>query len=1310
MKKIFFISIFIILICLFLLIKIDVTSLVIFPLKKELKEITGLDISIKKIYLRIVPLHIEIENLEFLSNENNRDNFSIKKAKLYLSIYEIFKKEINIKRVSITNSNISLNYEFLKTCINNIENYLSKPSPIPFKVKINSVEIDNFSSTIYKDNLQLTLDNLKARSILKPDPVFKIISNLKIKSPEYPNIDTNIKADFKIKDDRIILNELKIFDIYSLMKTEGNLNFSNFLGEFFVTGKIFLNSLKNFLGIRDNFSGEINLDGKIFFKNARKLVDKIYFDIDFNAKFFLQELMKILKISEKLEGYTEIFNGKLKGYLSDIKITAQAKQKEGNILGIKNQTISTEILYSNGILEFKNGDLTLYGGKAKAYVWITVPKVIEHYVFVEIKKISSSGIFELIKWNPGIAEGAVDGWLLSHGNVFTPKGSFIYFNQGKEPIDVRGRIKFIKGEFESDGEIYKFSSLNFQLNDTNLIANGVLDTKKMLLNFKFQGETKNINEILSPYQNAFSGDAYFNGLLYGKVEDPEIDLNYLSNTLKIDLNYFNNLLNKQSLFIKNLKGYMKYKKNHLVMSFYNSENISISGNINFPKAKNLFDFSLPDYNITFNIKELFTQNLYIEKFNNFIRGKINLSGHIKGIGIIESKIEIDDIFWGKEKIIDKVNALLKYQKNILKITDGVIAYNNQKIYYQGDIDFEGTINISGYSKNFDTLKLLKTYTDKIGAKNIQSAGLKNLNFKISGLYKNLDISLDSELFIKSNSNKIIEGKINLDLIKNTLVIKSTILKTGKLEFKSELENKKWDIKGTFNSTRIDAILSLFSSKLPEDFVLLIDGKFNSSLIDNKINAAINLNRFFTRIYGIGLNNKSPININLKDNNVYFDPITLFGQSTEIIIKGKITDYYDILIEGFTDLRPFKVLFNVDNIKGRANSLVYIYSNRSNPEIAGEVNLENCSLSIRKNIPDMNDINATVTFNENRIIVEKAEGKFAEGNINIGGSIYLKEFDIHTIGLTFNFSNVRWIFSPFSWAYINGEVYLNGTKTNPKLLGTVNVTRGIYSEKIDFIQLAFKSSKDKPIVSKDEWFSNMLLNLKIQGDNFILNNNVAELKLNGDLLLKGTPSNPSLLGWISAKEGFIYFRNNKFQLLRFAVQFSDPQIIRPFLNIYAKTTVSQYNINLNLSGYIDQFNLILSSNPPLSENELINLLVLGQQNGTKNVGIPGTSEATSFVTGQIQGLVEERIKGITGLDLMSVEPGISKTTGSMVPRVTIGKKLLDGKLNVTYSTSTGTTAEHVIKVEYIIRKGMSIVGLRDEIGGISGAVKFRFEFH
>ncbi|MBI5026380.1 MAG: translocation/assembly module TamB domain-containing protein, partial [Nitrospirae bacterium] len=70
---------------------------------------------------------------------------------------------------------------------------------------------------------------------------------------------------------------------------------------------------------------------------------------------------------------------------------------------------------------------------------------------------------------------------------------------------------------------------------------------------------------------------------------------------------------------------------------------------------------------------------------------------------------------------------------------------------------------------------------------------------------------------------------------------------------------------------------------------------------------------------------------------------------------------------------------------------------------------------------------------------------------------------------------------------------------------------------------------------------------------------------------------------------------------------------------------------------------------------------------------------------------------------------TSTLGSVSPRVTVGKRLLGEKIFVTYSTPIGTSEEHILKLEYLINKNLSLVGLRDERGSVGADFKFRFEF-
>lgn len=1308
-KKILILLIISALIIFFIIGKADVSSIFLKPAINELKDILGMEVSIDKVYIHFIPLYFEFKNVTtFNSVTDEKDNFKFKKVKLYIGLTKIFNKEIEIRKAVLYSADFSVKYSTLNRYIENISEYLKKPSKFPLKVKINSLEIENFSGSIYDSDLKLNLKDLYGRVILKGEPDISVLSNIKLISFKYPNIDTNLKASFKIKNQEVILEELKFFDINSLLKASGRINYSNFLGEFVVSSKIFFKSLMKIFGIDREGYGEVNIDGKLIFDKGKKWQDRIRLNLTFNSSFFLEELMQILKVSEKLSGFTES-EGKVEGTISSPQISAKASLKKGNILGVKVDEINTQAFYKDGILEFKNGKVRLYGGVAQAYVWITLPKVIKHYVFIDMDNVSSNGIFEVIHWNPNIAEGTVKGWLISEGENFSPKGSFVYLRKSQKPDDLRGKIEWIKGDFSSINEIYKFSSLEIALSKTMAKASGYIDVHNNHLNIEFIAFSKDINELLIPYQKGIYGDMNIKGRLYGNTENPEIAISFSSEKIHILAHEIEKSIPEHPVTFNHLKGGIVYKKNLLLINNIAGKDISIKGKILFPQAKNMFEITNPIYDILFSAKNIPIRNLYIEGIDKEVNTYISVDGSIKDKGNITGKIIFSPIFFRDNKIIDKLTALIVFDRNFIFIKNLDINNNGNILNASGYVDLRGELNISGKSKAFDITNITKDYVKKLGIHYMEKMNLTNLHFNILGSIKKPTVTVNTGLITKLKNGKKIDGLISLNYEKNHLIAKANITKGILFSLEGFTDKKEWNIAGNFSSARVDPLVGLFINNLPEDLVILIDGKIKASLVNQNLNAQIDLKQIFTRLYGIGLNNKNPVNINIEKGNVYFNPITLLGQSTELTIKGKIVDYFDILIEGSTDLRPLKALFKVDDIKGRASMQVYIYESRKNPEIAGEVDIDNASITLRKDIPSLNNLNAIVSFNENKVVIEKAYGTFSEGNIQMDGTVYLEKFAIKQLALSGKISQVRWIFAPRCWTYLNGQIYLSGSYNQPFLSGQVNIQNGVYTERFDWTKLALKSSSSKTVVTKDSWFNNLRFNLRVQTNNFFVNNNLATVNLNSDMVLKGSIPEPSLIGWINAKDGWIYFRGNKFEISKLFIQFNDPTSIKPYLNISARTSISQYNINLNINGYIDQFNLILSSNPPLSESELLNMLVLGQ-NGVTGKGIPGASEAASFITGQMQEVIEERVRGLTGLDVMTVEPGISKTTGSIGPRVTVGKKLMDGRMTVTYSTTTGTTAEQIIKIEYLVKKGISLVGTKDEIGGLSGAIKFRFEFH
>jgi translocation and assembly module TamB len=281
-------------------------------------------------------------------------------------------------------------------------------------------------------------------------------------------------------------------------------------------------------------------------------------------------------------------------------------------------------------------------------------------------------------------------------------------------------------------------------------------------------------------------------------------------------------------------------------------------------------------------------------------------------------------------------------------------------------------------------------------------------------------------------------------------------------------------------------------------------------------------------------------------------------------------------------------------------------------------------------------------------------------------------------------------------------------------GDIKINRARYKEPLEWRSWIFAPKGIEKPKTEVSAFERAQLNVSIKGsENISIDNNIARapVKIAGEMLVKGTVSKPVLFGRIEATEGYVYFRNNEFKIISVSVDLVDPNRIKPVMNLTAETTVQGYRIRLNLEGQMDRFSLSLSSEPHLEDRDILSLLTSGQI-GKQLKGIEGgvgAGEATSFLTGKIQDVVEERMKTIAGLDRFQVEPYVSSTTGTVGPRVTVSKRLIGEKLFVTYANLLGTTEEQVIKIEYFLGKRVSLVGVRDEKGSLGGDVKFRFEF-
>jgi translocation and assembly module TamB len=346
------------------------------------------------------------------------------------------------------------------------------------------------------------------------------------------------------------------------------------------------------------------------------------------------------------------------------------------------------------------------------------------------------------------------------------------------------------------------------------------------------------------------------------------------------------------------------------------------------------------------------------------------------------------------------------------------------------------------------------------------------------------------------------------------------------------------------------------------------------------------------------------------------------------------------------------------------------------------------------------------------VIEKLSGKTGGGDLELSGVAYLKGFTLKRFYLDAALSNIGMNVSKEFPVNFSGNLLYTGTLLSQTLSGDIRINHAFYREPLEWKSWLLKGkAQDRPR-GEIGAFEKIGLNIKVLGsDNVVINNNVARAALVLDLVLRGTVANPLIFGRAETKTGIVYFRNNEFKILRATADFADPKRINPILNITAETSISNYDIRMNLGGQIEHFDMTLSSTPSLEETEILSLLTTGTL-GKESKGIEGginLSAATSFLSGQLQDIAQERVKSITGIDRIGVESYTSRVTGKSEQRFMVSKRLIGDDLSVTYATSFNAVETSVIRIEYNLGGNVTLIGLKDESGGLGGNIKFRFSF-
>lgn len=1294
----------------------------------ELELATGKKFMAGKIYINLIPLFVEIKDIKALDSDD-RQFLKADRVKGYIGLSGLLNKEVIIRRLVIKGLEANFTKDRIGDIAERVKGYLAQERKTPLKVVVKSVEFSDLVADYTEKDMIIAGKNINAKVLLSDLPNIKLsIGDMKLSGEKMPALSASIDTHITVDREKLDVKTFKMRSYSSEINVSGQTNVNGKGGYLNAGIEIFVQSVKKMFNLKQKGDGMVTASGRIKIEDIGAGLSGVILDnVKVKGELFIETLMELLKVKDKIEGFVNI-EGEISGPLNRINAKAAVKLRNGNLFGVDVDSLKCNIAYKDKVMRFADGEGSIYNGKARAEAEITLPVVHHYTVKITADNVDSKGLFKLIHWDPGIPAGKVKGNFYTSGSDFSPIGAFHYTSSPKGG-DILDKIKDINGVFSMAGDVISLKSLEIATGKSGLSTSGEIDLNKNTLKFSGTGNTKEIREFSAPYFTALNGAGDFKTMVSGKLEDPVIDMKFSSTAAFFETGKLgiSDVLKDRTINASVFEGDILYRKNLLIVKklqvFSGDEEYRASGSVEFKKAKMIFDVREPYCDLNISVRNIDAKVL---------SGTFRDSPHFTG------RLNSDFRFYGKPVDLRAAGSVKGSNVSLNGIysadsADGFVSYVNKDFNFKKIRFVRGKSFLSGdgrlsINKQFSfkaegsNIKLYDVLPDKLRIKNskislMETVVLEGMRLKGEGSLDSPRIDIISGLYGGDYKGMAIgKGHIKGNVSNGKAKGEFSFL-DGKLkiEGKADLKDKMlWSVKINMQPARYDFLLSGLLKDVPDDLLLNLSGDIIAKGDSDNISADININRAHLYLYGIGLASNGPLKAHLKDKKFSISSFSMKSEASEVKLSGDavIGESYDLVLEGASSVAPLKSISKtIDVLRGDSSFVFSVSGKWDKPKISGGMELSNGSLSFKNIHYRLSSLSAYIYIDEDRVVIERASGRLSGGNVSIAGTAFLHGFTLNKFYIESKLHDITASVSKDLWINFDGSLYYRGNLEAQNILGDIYIKRAKYTERIEWKSWLLRPRQyEKPKVEISK-IDRTGLNVKIIGNNLTIDNNAVRAAMKADFLLRGTIGQPVILGKIDTKEGMVYFRNNEFRLTKASLDFSNPNQINPYFDIVADTRVNNYKVMLSLNGFVDQFNLSLSSDPVLNETDILSLLTVGQSGKTLKgleAGI-GAGEATSFLTGKMQDVVEDRLKTITGFDRVQVDPYVSKTTGTVSPRITVAKRLLGDKLYATYSTSVNTGEEQIWKIEYMLNRNLSLIGLRDERGGLGSDIKFRFEF-
>ncbi|MEO0289113.1 MAG: translocation/assembly module TamB domain-containing protein [candidate division WOR-3 bacterium] len=875
------------------------------------------------------------------------------------------------------------------------------------------------------------------------------------------------------------------------------------------------------------------------------------------------------------------------------------------------------------------------------------------------------------------------------------------FSPSLENADLSFNIKQIgynKFSFQDlKGEMFfRFDTLNFkkfQCNDSNLClsAKGFIDfDEKLNGEFLLKFDSLSLESFLSDMnlkKNRF----------YGSMNFKTDFLTYITlnlDSIKGSYGEFDGLL---------LNGILTLKKDEII-----AKNLNLYLNEGFVCVDGKWGNQKEKLTVTFDKFPL--------SFISEIDKKISLSG------VADGWIDLK----GMEKYFYCENSFVIKDFNLNNNFIGFLSLNSKFVYDDNSLkNLVGSfhaLNGKIFKKNLDILYAEvkkendKVYLDLDAVSEIITISLglngefKEKDYEFSGNIDKLELKTDVD-FLK------LTKPVDIKISRNDLTIKGVFLEGKEGYVHLDLTNSRNMFGFNFEVMDKNLLLTRYFTGFEISGDALIYGK--GIVSDNKKSVDFsgkikNVNYYELKIDSLDFNCELEDKfLRLNHFNLYNDENVsyMFG---EVLIRdfSKIFDSELNLTVKLNNIDgkyfiPLKNIFTVETGKGlkldgKISGTLY------DPQIYGKVFLDSSDIYIVKLGTEIKNVNGQGICEGNYLKDIELNGVTEKGKLNLTGKVKKKNWTLDSYSFDILADGVHSNGIDYVDAFAKCSLKISGDQNQVTTTGRIFINEGVSS-------FPFFIRSQENGTSPSGYRTNLDL-LFVSEGNLWLKNNFVDVELKGEVNLKKENLKYSITGNAEVIRGTYFYLEKRFLIERgiFTLRQSSKDI-DPFLDILASTDVlfsegderKEAKININVKGSASNPQIIVSSDPPMSIENILSVLSF---NTTLN-NITNFNDFTRTLPEKaLQIYLRNRylnlISSSIGVDQLDLNTTLLEKEKSA--KLSVGK-YIGKRLYLSYTHDIFSFSKDQFKIEYRFGKNSSFITERDEQGNFNSGIKFILRF-